>query len=154
MRRFRWFSCFLLGLALASPAHAQPAEVPERLRVLIETDAGGDPDDEQSLVRFLLYASEWDVEGIICTLPRARDKENLNPERTGLGIVRRQLKAYGECYPNLVKHDRRFPTIEYLWQRTFAGYGGDAGVKLVLDAADAPDPRAADTHSDFEMTTA
>jgi hypothetical protein len=24
-------------------------------------------DDEQSLVRFLLYANEWDVEGIIST---------------------------------------------------------------------------------------
>jgi hypothetical protein len=141
MRYLRWLCCFLLGLALASLVRAQPAGATERLRVLIETDAGGDPDDEQSLVRFLLYANEWDVEGIICTLPRARDKENLNPERTGLGIVRQQLKAYGECYPNLVKHDRRFPTLEYLWQRTVAGYGGDAGVKLILAAADAPDPR-------------
>lgn len=113
----------------------------ERLRVLIETDAGGDPDDEQSLVRFLLYTSEWDVEGIICTLAKARDKENLNPERTGLGIVRRQLKAYSECHANLVKHDRRFPTREFLWQRTVAGYGGDAGVKLIIAAADNPDPR-------------
>jgi hypothetical protein len=113
----------------------------ERLRIIIETDAGGDPDDEQSLVRFLLYASEWDVEGIICTLPKARDKENLNPERTGLGIVRRQLKAYGECQPNLVKHDRRYPTQDYLWKRTVAGYDGDAGVKLIIAAADAPDDR-------------
>src|SRR5262249_9760132 len=94
-------------------------------------------DDEQSLVRFLLYTNEFDVEGIICTLARARDKENLNPERTGLGIVRRQLKAYGECHPNLVKHDRRYPTREYLWQRTVAGYDGDAGVNLILAAADA-----------------
>src|ERR671936_635340 len=83
----------------------------DRLRLIIETDAGGDPDDEQSLVRFLLYSNEWDVEGIICTLAKARDKENLNPERTGLGIVRRQLKAYGACHPNLVKHDRRYPTL-------------------------------------------
>ena len=113
----------------------------ERLRVIIETDAGGDPDDEQSLVRFLLYSNEWDVEGIICTLARARDKENLNPERTGLGIVRRQLKAYGECYPNLVKHDRRFPTMEYLWKRTVASYDGVAGLKLFLAAADAADTR-------------
>jgi hypothetical protein len=28
------------------------------LRVIIETDAGGDPDDEQSLVRSLVYANE------------------------------------------------------------------------------------------------
>ncbi|MFO0970600.1 MAG: DUF1593 domain-containing protein, partial [Gemmataceae bacterium] len=92
-------------------------------------------------VRFLLYVNEWDVEGIVCTLPKARDKENLNPERTGLGIVRRLLKAYGECYPNLVKHDRRYPTLDYLWKRTVAGYGGDAGVRLILAAAAAPDPR-------------
>jgi hypothetical protein len=130
-----------LFLVVLASLLAGPTWGTERLRVLIETDAGGDPDDEQSLVRFLLYASEWDVEGIICTLAKARDKENLNPERTGLGIVRRQLKAYGECYPNLVKHDRRFPTMDSLWERTVAGYGGDAGVKLILAAADAPDPR-------------
>src|ERR1700730_1372250 len=117
LRSLVWIQVAILACMLAGPAGAT-----ERLRVIIETDAGGDPDDEQSLVRFLLYANEWDVEGIICTLPTARDKENVNPERTGLGIVRRQLNAYGECYPNLVKHDRRFPTMKYLWQRTVAGY--------------------------------
>jgi hypothetical protein len=129
---------FALGCLVVLPC---PGLATERLRVMIETDAGGDPDDEQSLVRFLLYANEWDVEGIICTLPKARDKENLNPERTGLGIVRRQLKAYGECYPSLVKHDRRYPTMDYLWQRTVAGYDGADGVKRILAAADAEDPR-------------
>jgi hypothetical protein len=133
---------FTLRMAIILTCLFSPqARATERLRVIIETDAGGDPDDEQSLVRFLLYANEWDVEGIICTLPKARDKENLNPERTGLGIVRRQLKAYGECYANLVKHDRRFPTMEYLWKRTVASYDGAAGMKLVLAAADDPDKR-------------
>ena len=96
---------------------------------------------EQSLVRFLLYANEWDVEGIICTLAKARDKENLNSERTGLGVVQRQLKAYGECYANLIKHDRRYPTMDYLWQRTVASYDGDVGVKLIVAAADSSDKR-------------
>ena len=118
-----------------------PVRATERLRIIIETDAGGDPDDEQSLVRFLLYTNEWDVEGIICTLAKARDKENLNPERNGLGIVRRQLKAYGDCHANLVKHDRRFPNMEYLWKRAVAGYDGAAGMKLILAAADAADQR-------------
>src|SRR5688572_21264907 len=128
MANSRFFACFLfatLGLALPSAGMAQPAKGVERLRVVIETDAGGDPDDEQSLVRFLLYANEWDVEGIICTRPKARPGENLNPERTGLGIVRHMLKAYGECQPKLVKHDHRFPTMDHLWQRTVAGYDGD-----------------------------
>src|SRR5262245_31066313 len=139
--RFTWCACVAIGVAILACLFPGSVAGSERLRVLIETDAGGDPDDEQSLVRFLLYASEWDIEGIICTLAKARDKENLNPERTGLGIVRRQLRAYGECYANLVQHDRRFPTQEYLWQRTVAGYAGDAGVKLILGAADNRDPR-------------
>ena len=84
--------CGLLAL-VGRGVHAD-----ERLRFIIETDAGGDPDDEQSLVRFLLYANEWDVEGIIANRPVARDGENLNTERTGLGIVRQLLDAYGECH--------------------------------------------------------
>src|SRR5207248_11699744 len=127
-----------IGLAmLLGQSLPQLACATERLRVIIETDAGGDPDDEQSLVRFLLYANEWDVEGIVCTLPEARDKENVNPERTGLGIVRRQLKAYGECYPNLGKHDRRYPTLHNLWRRTVPGYQDDAVVRRILAAAEA-----------------
>lgn len=114
----------------------------ERLRLLIETDAGGDPDDEQSLVRFLLYSNEWDVEGIICNRPRARDGENLNRERTGLGIGRQLVKAYGECYSKMVQHDPRYPDPQKLLDRTVAGYeGSDAGVQLILDVVDRDDPR-------------
>ena len=106
MHRFpgkRWsLAAILLALAAAVAVQAS-----DRLRLLIETDAGGDPDDEQSLVRFLLYANEWDIEGIIANRPVARPRENLNPERTGLGIVRRLIDAYGQCYSNLVQHDRR-----------------------------------------------
>jgi hypothetical protein len=113
-----------------------------RLRVIVETDAGGDPDDEQSLVRFLLYANEWDVEGIICNRPKARDGENLNPERTGLGIVQRFLRAYGECHPKLIQHDARYPAPEDLLRRTVSGCSeSDAGVKLILGAVESPDPR-------------
>src|SRR3954453_16628321 len=114
----RLLACLLLFLVITSSTIA--ADLP-RLRLIVETDAGGDPDDEQSLVRFLLYANEWDVEGIVCNRPRARDGENHNPERTGLGIVRRHLQAYRACYPNLVKHDPRYPKPEALWQRTVAG---------------------------------
>lgn len=114
----------------------------DRLRLIIETDAGGDPDDEQSLVRFLLYANEWDIEGIIANRPHARDGENKNSARTGLGIVRRLLTAYGDCYTNLVKHDSRYPQPEQLWQRTVAGHNGtDDAVNLIIAAADSDDPR-------------
>ena len=114
----------------------------ERLRLIIETDAGGDPDDEQSLVRFLVYVNEWDVEGIIANCPHAREGENRNPERTGLGIVRRLVGAYGQCYSNLVQHDARFPKPEELLARTVSGSDdSDDAVRLVMAAVDSPDPR-------------
>lgn len=116
--------------------------VDSRIRLLIETDAGGDPDDEQSLVRFLLYANEWDVEGIIANRPEARKGENLNRERTGLGIVRQLLDAYGQCYTNLVSNDSRYPTREYLWERTVPGYNAqDAAVDLIIKVVDRTDER-------------
>jgi hypothetical protein len=112
------------------------------LRLLIETDAGGDPDDEQSLVRFLLYANEWEVEGIIANRPQARPGENRNSERTGLGIVRRLLEAYGQCHSNLVQHDPRYPPKDHLWARTMPGYlDTEAAVDLILQTVDRSDPR-------------
>src|SRR5580765_4849258 len=126
-----------------NPTEISNALGPEpRLRLIIETDAGGDPDDEQSLVRFLHYVNEWDVEGIIANRPRARDGENLNRERTGLGIVRALVNAYGECWANLAQHDARYPKPEALLARTVAGYDdSDDAVNLILAAIDRDDPR-------------
>src|SRR5262245_28403396 len=140
--RFTWCACVAIGVAILACLFPGSVAGSERLRVIIETDAGGDPDDEQSLVRFLLYVNEWDVEGIICNRAKARDRENLNPERTGLGIGRRLLDAYGACHASLVKHDPRYPAKDVLWRRTVAGYDdNDDGVRLILATVDRPDPR-------------
>ena len=135
-------SMFLAAMSLA-PRELSAAEIAaSRLRFIVETDAGGDPDDEQSLVRFLLYANEWDVEGIIANRARARDGENRNKERTGLGIVRALVKAYGACWTNLAQHDARYPRADALLARTVAGYDDtDDGVKLIISAVDRDDPR-------------
>jgi hypothetical protein len=134
MRLLVWLLLFLLVGPLARGD--------DRPRIIIETDAGGDPDDEQSLVRLLLYANDFDVEGIIANRAHAREGENLNPERTGLGIIRRMIGAYGACYPKLSQHDRRYPPAEQLLARTVRGYVDDEeGVELVLRAVDKDDPR-------------
>jgi hypothetical protein len=140
---YAFFTHFLGAVRLAGGAAVgQSATTNSRLRLIIETDAGGDPDDEQSLVRFLLYANEWEVEGIIANRPEARRGENRNPERTGLGIVRRLIDAYGQCFPNLARNDPRYPTAEVLRRRTVAGYNEtDAAVNLIVAAVDDPDPR-------------
>lgn len=123
-------------MSIQSAAHR------ERLRVMVETDAGGDPDDEQSLVRFLLMANEWDVEGILCNRPRARNGENRNPERTGLGIVQRLVDAYGRCHANLVLHDPRFPSPDRLRGLVVDGTASrEFGVRRILEAVDSRDRR-------------
>jgi len=130
-----------VGLFILATVAIKPCALAEEMRprMIIETDAGGDPDDEQSLVRFLVYTSEFDVTGIIANRREARDGENKNPVRDGLGIVRSMVLAYGECWPNLVRHDPRFPPAQQLLDRTVAGYGTDAGVELVIRAVDATD---------------
>ena len=129
----------LLWVAAGEAARAEPE--PPRLRLIIETDAGGDPDDEQSLVRFLLYADSWDIEGILCTRPETLRGENLNPAPTGLAIVQRLLDAYAEVHPRLRQHGD-FPAPEFLRRRTVAGYDDrDDGVRLILEAVDRDDPR-------------
>jgi hypothetical protein len=131
-----------LGLIIWLLSVSLGAAQEPRVRLVIETDAGGDPDDEQSLVRFLVYSNEFDIEGIIANRPVARDRENKNPVRDGLGIVRALINAYGQCHANLVVHDQRFPDAQQLLARTVAGYDDtDDGVNLVLRAVDASDLR-------------
>src|SRR5713226_1862891 len=86
-----------LGVKHADSAEAAPPE-PERLRLIVETDAGGDPDDEQSLVRFLVYANEWDVEGIIANRPVTLRPENRSRKSSGFEIVREFVDAYEAVY--------------------------------------------------------
>jgi hypothetical protein len=133
-------ACIAITHLCCTPADASGAE--PRLRLIVETDAGGDPDDEQSLVRFLLYANEWDVLGIIANRPQARDGENRNTERTGVDIVRRLVRAYGEVWPSLHAHDPRYPSPEEMLRRVVPGYADtDDGVQLILRAVDDDDPR-------------
>ena len=53
----------LVGL-LATHASAQTESVSYKPRVINTTDLGADPDDEQSMVRQLVCANEFDIEGL------------------------------------------------------------------------------------------
>jgi hypothetical protein len=137
----------VIALMPLSATTAAPPK-PEKQRVLIETDLGGDADDQASLVRFLLYACEWDVEGIIAD--RNAETFNVDPVRNHLGLKARDgfellghyLKAYGDVRKNLVKHHPDYPTEEQLRRVSVPGHNDtDAGVRLILAAADRDDPR-------------
>ncbi|MBK8502602.1 MAG: DUF1593 domain-containing protein [Saprospiraceae bacterium] len=97
----------ILGITLLSTCLliAQPEE---RSRVFVLTDISNEPDDEESLVRFLVYANAYDVEGLVATTStwlRERPREDL---------IRRQIYAYGLVRNNLERHQSGFPSKEAL----------------------------------------
>ena len=80
----------------------------EKQRVIVLTDISNEPDDEESMVRFLVYSNEFDVEGLIATTSVwLRDK--VRPER-----IKERVEAYGRVRPNLLKHASGYPTEEHL----------------------------------------
>ena len=60
----------LAVLVSAATAHCEAVPTTsDKPRVLVLTDISNEPDDEESLVRFLVYSNEFDVEGLIAPRP-------------------------------------------------------------------------------------
>ena len=77
-------------------------------RVVILTDITNEPDDQESMVRFLVYANEYDVESLIATTSVwLRDK--VRPDK-----IRECVGAFGAVRANLLKHAPGYPTAEHL----------------------------------------
>ncbi|PTY07916.1 hypothetical protein DB347_06730 [Opitutaceae bacterium EW11] len=133
---------FLLGLALTALSAASA----EKPRVFVLTDIENEPDDAMSLVRFLTYSNQWDVEGLVATTS-VHQPNRVAPER-----IRRIVGAYGKVRDNLEKHEPGFSTAEYLLSRVAQGlplYGMNAvgedkdspGSELLVKTVDRDDPR-------------
>ena len=103
--------CILImhGLALSG----------EKARVVVMTDIGGDPDDMQSMVRFLLYSCDFDVEGL-CTGFGHGHYKNTRPD-----LIRNIVDAYGKVLPNLRKHQPDYPSRERLMSLLKDGHNGE-----------------------------
>jgi hypothetical protein len=107
---------FVLVLTCAFNADASESAASGRPRVIVTSD--GEIDDECSLVRFLLYANEWDIEGLITSSSQYHWQGH---KWAGDDWVQPYLKAYAQVYPNLLKHDRGYPAPEFLQARTLLG---------------------------------
>lgn len=130
-------SIFLLTI---SPVHA------EKPRVIVLTDISNEPDDEESMVRFLVYCNEYDVDGLIATTSvwlRKDPREDL---------IRRQVGAFGQVRDNLLKHQSGYPSVAHLLANTKTGqngFGMDAvgfgkstpGSQHIIEVVDRPDER-------------
>ena len=103
--------CSILLLLLAASffnSTEVSAQGTRRLRVVVLTDIEADPDDTQSMIRFLLYCNEWDVEGLIATTS-IHQQTRVAPES-----VLRILDAYKKVQPNLIKHEKGYPSYDQL----------------------------------------
>ncbi len=114
-----------------------------RTRVIVTTDA--EIDDECSMVRFLLYTNEWDVEAIISTSSQYHAHDH---KWAGDNWLTPYLDAYENVYQNLCKHDNRYPSPDYLRSISMLGNVATEGemsidtegsqriVELLLDKTD------------------
>lgn len=134
----------VMAPALAFSDNAKP-------RVIVTTD--GETDDRCSMNRFLLYANEWDVLGLI----HSSSKHHWHGDGTHpahkwepVSWLDRMLDAYAEVHPNLQKHDADYPTADYLRSQVFVGNiayegamdvetpGSNRIVEVLLDADPTP----------------
>ncbi|TNF46733.1 MAG: DUF1593 domain-containing protein [Bacteroidetes bacterium] len=136
------FIAFFLLTALTS--------FPQPPRLLVTTDIGGDPDDQQSLVRLMVYSNEFEIEGIITSAsgtPGELKEAIVRPD-----LVEEIIRGYQTVYPNLLKHDKNFPAPEYLlsvvkkgnpkrgWENV--GEGNDTeGSEWIISQVDKKDKR-------------
>lgn len=118
----------------------------DKPRVIVLTDISNEPDDEESMVRFLVYSNEYDVEGLIATTSVwLRDK--IRPEK-----IRERIEAFGKVRNNLLKHAQGYPTAEHLLSVTKDGrpeFGMEGvgpgksseGSRHIIEVIDRPDER-------------
>jgi hypothetical protein len=118
----------------------------DKQRVVVMSDIANEPDDQMSLVRFLVYSNEFDVEGLIASTSTWM-RERVRPD-----VMQTVVAAYEEVRPSLLRHRQGYPTADSLRAVIVAGqpsYGmaavgpgkASAGADLILRAADRPDPR-------------
>jgi hypothetical protein len=130
----------------ADPLAARVDPYVERPRVLIMTDIANEPDDQMSLVRLLVYANQFEIEGLVATTSTWM-RSRVRPD-----VIHEVLDAYDQVQPNLLIHDPGFPAADELRRLVAAGQAGygmsavgggqdSEGAALILRAAVRDDPR-------------
>jgi hypothetical protein len=135
--------CFIALLTFVFVSDTFAQQQVRKTRVIITSD--GEIDDECSMVRCLLYANEWDIEGIVTSSSQYHWQGH---RWAGDDWMNPYLDAYEKVYANLIQHDRGYPTPQYLRQRTVLGNiklegemdevtaGSELIVKVLLDKTD------------------
>src|SRR5262249_19879199 len=111
-----YFTAALLLALLVSPVCFADSPTQEsKPRVMVLTDIGNEPDDSESMVRFLLYSNEFDVEGLLAVTSTWL-RTVVHPE-----MIEERVRAYGQVLPNLRAHASGYPDMEPLLKRIHPG---------------------------------
>lgn len=103
----------------------------------VPNDHKSDPDDMQSIVRFLLYANEFDIEGLMVT---SGTFANIAKKQNMLDV----LDRYESVYDKLKQHDANYPTAAHLRSVTFVGRDGTWGKPATENIGPGKDSQASD----------
>jgi hypothetical protein len=95
--------------AAAEPAGTDAARPP---RLIVLTDIGGDPDDQQSMIRLMVHSNEFDIEGLIASASGTPGE--LKQEVTRPQLIAEIVDAYARVRDNLARHGGGFPDPERL----------------------------------------
>jgi hypothetical protein len=99
-----WLGIFIFLFAIHAQAQHRPL-------LIVTTDIGQDPDDQQSLVRLLHYANEFNLAGIIVN---ADNNHSHEPPILKDTLAHQLIDAYGLIENQLRLHDPNFPSALYL----------------------------------------
>jgi hypothetical protein len=103
-------------ITATSQSPAPPADVSEqadpRPRLVILTDIGGDPDDQQSMIRLMTCSNEFAIEGLLATASGVPGE--LKVAITRPDLIRQIVLAYGQVRDNLMRHANGWPETHAL----------------------------------------
>jgi hypothetical protein len=117
-----------------------------KTRIVVLTDIANEPDDQMSMVRFLVYSNGFDVEGLVAGTSTWM-RNTVRPD-----VINSLIDAYAQVKPNLDKHAPGYPEPAALRSVVAAGQPSfgmaavaagrmSAGAERILRAADRDDAR-------------
>jgi hypothetical protein len=124
LTRTIWTALFILIVCFNVSAIEKP-------RVFVLTDIENEPDDAMSMVRFLVYSNQYDIEGLAATTSIHQQKK-VAPQR-----IREIVEAYGKVRDNLEKHEAGFPTGDFVRSVITEGLP-DYGMNAVGEGKNSP----------------
>lgn len=104
-----------------------------RPRLAILTDIGGDPDDQQSMIRLMVYSNEFELEALIASASGTPGE--LKEATTRPDLILEIINAYGRVLPNLQRHADGWPTAAELRSRVSSG-NPNRGLKFIGEGHD------------------